>query len=427
MKQKIRIIYNQKEWINNISEALMEMISEAKKKKIRMVILMDRVPELIFILYELFYNNITFVPIDPEQPVEMIEYMINDSGADVVITQKKYQSVVNDVNLFIVDDDKYIKINKFLKKDDNQIAYVIYTSGTTGYPKGVEISRDALENFIEGISKKINFVEDEKIACLTTISFDIFILESIIALYKKLIVVLANNEEQRNPRLLSDFIEKNKIEFIQMTPSRMQLLVNYDPNLLCLKYVNTILIGGEVFHESLLRILKSKTKSRIFNMYGPTETTIWSTVSEVTNKDYIDIGTPILNTDIYIVDDNLRIVDAGDKGEICIAGKSLANGYVGNEELTNEKFVRLPHKSKIVVYRTGDIGRYNKDGNLEYLGRIDNQVKLRGYRIELEGIEAHINSFQDIEQSIVILDNNFMSGSLKAFYTSKKNIDKNNL
>jgi acyl-CoA synthetase (AMP-forming)/AMP-acid ligase II/acyl carrier protein len=179
------------------------------------------------------------------------------------------------------------------------------------------------------------------------------------------------------------------------------------------------MIGGEPFPLSLLRALQEKTTAKIYNLYGPTEATIWSTVSNLTHKDQIDIGNPIKNTEIYIVDENLFVLPSGQAGEICIAGKGLAKGYVGRDDLTVEKFVYLPQNPDVRVYRTGDMGRYLPDGNLECLGRTDNQVKIRGHRIELEEIESHLNQVDGINQSVVIaLETSETDKILEAFYTS---------
>jgi acyl-coenzyme A synthetase/AMP-(fatty) acid ligase/acyl carrier protein len=222
---------------------------------------------------------------------------------------------------------------------------------------------------------------------------------------------------------MAKLIQDNAVDMVQMTPSRMQLLLNHDKNLICLKNVKEIMIGGEPFPLSLLRTLQEKTTAKIYNMYGPTETTIWSTVSNLTHKDRIDIGRPIKNTDIYIVDENLSILPKGQAGEICIAGKGLAKGYVGRDDLTAEKFIRLPQKSDVKIYRTGDMGRYLPDGDLECLGRTDNQVKIRGHRIELEEIESYLNQFEGIKQSVVIaLETSETDKILQAFYTSDGSI-----
>lgn len=160
-------------------------------------------------------------------------------------------------------------------------------------------------------------------------------------------------------------------------------------------------------------------------MYGPTETTIWSTISNLTYKDHIDIGRPIKNTEIYIMDDSLTLLPSGQIGEICIGGKGLAKGYVGRDDLTAEKFIYLPQKPNVRVYRTGDMGRHLPDGDLEYLGRTDNQVKIRGHRVELEEIESHLNQIKGIHQAVVIaLETNETDKILQAFYTSDATLNQ---
>lgn len=297
-----------------------------------------------------------------------------DTKASKILTHKKYRKNFNEEKVIYIDENETVDFREESNKSES--AYILYTSGTTGIPKGVEVTREGLFNFIEGISEIIDFSAGKRIACFTTVSFDIFILESIMALYRGLVVVLANEDEQRNPRLMAKLIQDNEVDMVQMTPSRMQLLLNYDKELSCLKNVKEIMIGGESFPLSLLRRLKEKTNAKIYNMYGPTETTIWSTVSDLTQKDRIDIGRPIKNTEVYIVDESLSILPEGQVGEIYIAGKGLARGYVGKNDLTIEKFIYLPQKPDVRVYRTGDMGRYLPDGDLEYLGRTDNQVKI---------------------------------------------------
>lgn len=248
------------------------------------------------------------------------------------------------------------------------------------------------------------------------------------ALDKGLTVVLANEDEQHNTKLMAKLIKDNAVEIIQMTPSRMQLLLDYDKELSSLKGVKDIMLGGELFPDSLLHTLQEKTTAKIYNMYGPTEATIWSAVSDLTHAKSVNIGRPIRNTEIYIIDENMSIVPDGQSGEICIAGKGLARGYVGKDDLTKEKFSYLPQKPGIRVYRTGDIGRYLPDGNLEYLGRTDNQVKIRGYRIELEEIESHLNQFEGIKQSVVsAVETSEGEKVLEAFYTSDADIEPNRL
>ena len=389
-------------------------------------ILLNRSKALFSLVNQCFINNVQYVLLDPTWPKDRILFLCYSLNPNTIYTSVEYANMFDCDNAVILDPDAIYQLANSLSSND--IAYINYTSGSTGTPKGVEITRASLFNFIEGISEIIDFTSKKRIACLTTVSFDIFFLESIVALYKGLTVVLANEEEQRNPKLMAKLIQDNAVDMIQMTPSRMQLLLNHDKELSCLKNVKEIMIGGETFPLSLLRTLQEKTVAKIYNMYGPTETTIWSTVSDVTHKDRIDIGRPIKNTEIYIVDESLSILSDGQAGEICIAGKGLAKGYVDQDDLTTEKFIYLPQKPDIRVYRTGDMGRYLPDGDLEYLGRTDNQVKIRGHRIELEEIETHINQFVGIKQSIVIaLETGENDKVLEAFYTSDSRINSKDI
>lgn len=389
-------------------------------------VLLGRSKALISTIYSCFCNELTYIPLDVNWPKERLAFVLHDSKIETVITNHQYSNLLNNVKYICVNDNDIIDFDCSI--NNNDIAYTLYTSGLTGNPKGVEITRESLFNFIEGISEIIDFTEGKKIACITTVSFDIFFLESIMALKKGLTVILANEDEQTNPKLMGKFIKDNNIDMIQMTPSSMQLLINNDKELLSLKNVKEIMIGGESFPLNTLRFLQERTTAKIYNMYGPTETTIWSTVSDLTSKDRIDIGYPIKNTEVYIVDENFFVVTNGQAGEICISGKGLAKRYVNRESLTVEKFIYLPQKPDTKVYRTGDIGRFLSDGSIEFLGRTDNQVKVRGHRIELEEIETHINQFVGINQSIVItVETSNNDKILQAFYTSNIHIDSKNI
>lgn len=409
---------------NQFDQKIITIIQRIKSNGISIVgLFSDRNAELLYLIQALFDNGIAFVAIDPLFPKERIQYIIRDSGIKMIITQERYKNQLYDVETITFDDTQNYP-SKYYDDYVNETAYILYTSGSTGMPKGVEITRDALLNFIEGVSEIIDFSPRKRIVCLTTVSFDIFFLESLMAQHKGLTVVLANENEQCNPKLMAKLIQENKIDMIQLTPSRMQLLLNYDKSLSCLRNVKEIMIGGESFPLSLLKTLQENTTAKIYNMYGPTETTIWSTISDLTNKDQVDIGQPIKNTKIYIVDENLYILPNGQAGEICIAGKGLAKGYVGQNDLNAEKFINLPQRPTIKVYRTGDLGRYLENGDLMYLGRTDNQVKIRGYRIEVEEIESYLNQFKGIKQSVVIaLEKSKTDKILQAFYTSENNIN----
>lgn len=282
------------------------------------------------------------------------------------------------------------------------LAYVIYTSGSTGKPKGVMLEHMSVNNFIKGTTDIIEFMPGKKILALTTISFDIFVLETLLALTKGLNVVVADEEQQHNSRLLGDLIESSGIDMLQVTPSRMMLLMNDDVSLSCLKGVKDIMVGGEAFPKYLLDSIKKLSKAKIYNLYGPTETTVWSTIKDLTYCSEINIGKPIANTQIYILDKNDRPVPVGVAGELCIAGDGLARGYLNMDDLTKEKFVPNPFIPGRLMYRTGDFARWLDDGDVEFIGRIDHQVKIRGFRIELDDIEANLLSYDKVDEAVVV-------------------------
>ncbi|QUI21850.1 amino acid adenylation domain-containing protein [Vallitalea pronyensis] len=372
----------------------------------RCIILLERSPELLMAIFATLKIGIAYVPIDPVYPQEQMRTMINNIGQCNVITMTKYKQYFEDTNIFYMDSrERYVgqlHEEKKTEYDANDLAYIIYTSGTTGVPNAIGIFQRSVINLIEGLCEVIHFSQGKTIACLTSCSFDIFVVETILALCKGLKVVMANEKEQGNPKLMSKLIHENKIDMIQLTPSTMQMLVNYDQDLMCLKGVSDIMLGGEVLTSSLLELLKSKTNAKIYNMYGPTETTVWSSVSNLTGKNNVDIGKPIKNTEVYIVDDDLNEIKDGHVGEICIAGAGLAMGYINNKALTDKRFVRNKIDSKR-MYRTGDYGYIVEDGYITYVGRKDNQVKLRGFRVELERIESVASDHCDINQAVAVI------------------------
>ncbi|MNW48302.1 Gramicidin S synthase 2 [compost metagenome] len=280
------------------------------------------------------------------------------------------------------------------------LAYVIYTSGSTGKPKGVMIEHRGVVNFVYGITGKIEFSGHTMMLSITTVSFDIFVLESIVPLLSGAKFVLINEDGAKSADEVSDMIGRHQINMIQMTPSRLNAFLsnaNFQKSLI---YMENVLIGGEAVAEGLVRKIKESVNSNIYNVYGPTETTIWSTIGRI-DKD-ITIGSPLSNTQIYILDAQQHLQPVGIAGEIYIAGDGVARGYLNRPELTAERFVENPFAPGERMYRTGDLGRWLPDGNIEYLGRIDDQVKIRGYRIELGEIEAQLQAQEEIKEAVVV-------------------------
>ena len=390
-------------------------------------IMAKRSPELFAGILGILKAGGAYLPIDPEYPEARVRYMIEDSGAGLLLSTRDLKEKIRfDGEIVFLDEISFCKrlapeIKDICRPDD--LAYIIYTSGSTGNPKGVLIEHGALKNFVLGISEKIEFTSGKTILGLTTVSFDIFALETFIPLAKGMTIVIANEEEQRDSNLLGALIRKNKVEMVQMTPSRMRLLLSNGKGAESLEYVKDIIIGGESFPETLLAELKGISDSKIYNVYGPTETTVWSTVKELTEEKSISIGKPIANTQIFIMDKTSRLQPINVTGELCIGGDGLAKGYWNRDELTKEKFVINPYTGKR-MYRTGDMAKWLSNGDIQILGRSDHQVKIRGYRVELEEIEKHISRYENIKECVVASRKDSLGNqTLVAYYVSDGEIN----
>jgi amino acid adenylation domain-containing protein len=346
-----------------------------------------------------------YLPIDPNYPKERIDYMLSASQTLILLSQSKlveqlkFEGEIIDIELLESANEGDDQPAPEMKASD--LAYLIYTSGSTGKPKGVMIEHQAVVNFIQSMTSKIAFHEHKTILNLTTISFDIFVLESLVPLTQGLTVVIADEEEQMDPRQLRNCIRQYQVDMLQATPSRMQMLIDSGKDLSYLSHVKEIMVGGEAFPPSLLKELQKITGVRIYNMYGPTETTVWSTVQELTDLKQVNIGKPIANTQIYILNQLLFPVPIGVCGELYIAGDGVARGYFNQSELTLERFVINPFAIRTRMYQTGDLARWLPDGTIECIGRVDNQVKIRGYRVEIEEIEAVLMQHERVHMAAV--------------------------
>ncbi|OMF83830.1 non-ribosomal peptide synthetase, partial [Paenibacillus sp. FSL R7-0273] len=344
-----------------------------------------------------------YLPIDPSLPAERVRYMLSDSGAAVLLLGPGLD--VGGFEGAVVEltpgEQGQSGADLPLELDSRRLAYMIYTSGTTGNPKGVMIEHRSVVNFITGMAQVIPFAPAKSILFATTLSFDISVVETLLALTQGMRVVAASKEQQKDPQQLAELIGRQRIGMVQMTPSRVKMLLSAGCDA-WLEGVTEILIGGEAWTGELLTELQSKSKAALFNMYGPTETTIWSAVREVTAEQTVTVGGPMANTQLYIVNDKRQLQPVGVAGELCIAGDGLARGYYNRPELTAEKFLDNPFGPGMRMYRTGDLARWLPDGSLEYLGRIDHQVKIRGYRIECGEIEARLLAHASVREAVVM-------------------------
>ena len=367
-------------------------------------LMLDRNEMLLPALLGIMESGACYLPLDPNFPLERLRYMLEDSGASLLVTERKYGSWLGiDLAQLTLDDLSSQEDDQFQEieiPEPNDLAYILYTSGSTGKPKGVKITHLNLLNFLVSMRNTPGMLPGEKLLAITTISFDIAGLELYLPLIAGGTVVLANSEECRDGRMLLRKMESQKIDIMQATPATWRMLIAsgwvkpMDLKVLC---------GGEALNQDIAEKLL-KLVGPFWNMYGPTETTIWSTVKRIENADQITIGRPIANTQIYILDENLKPCPVGRVGEICIGGLGVTGGYHKRNDLAKDKFLLYPFSDEenARLYRTGDLGKFLLNGEIVCLGRLDFQVKIRGYRIELGEIESVLNKIPGVKEAVVL-------------------------
>ena len=383
-------------------------------------IMTTRSLEMVIGLLAILKLSASYIPIDPTYPQERINYLIENSNSKALLVDDfTFNNVENSykINISLNNDfyenENYNNLNTDITADS--LMYLIYTSGSTGKPKGVMLTHQNVNNFLTGINNVIDFKANKTILSLTTICFDIFGLELWGGLTNGLTVVIASDDEQNNCELLNKLCIENQVEMLQTTPSRMSYFLRNDEHLEFLKHLNVIMLGGESLPEKIVDELLDKSPARLFNMYGPTETTIWSTIKEIKGVTNISIGKPIANTTCYILDKNLSLLPPYTPGFLYIGGDGVSKGYFHMPELTLERFVASPYVKKELIYNTGDLAYYDENGDIYHLGRNDFQIKLRGYRIELGEIENKVLSFIGIKETCVMASSN----QLICYYTVK--------
>ncbi len=349
--------------------------------------------------------NGAYVPMVPTHPLERLLVVKEDAAPQVMIVDSKAPMAACAGERVIVLDDLVDATAGWdpaplaIDPDPQQLAYVMFTSGSTGRPKGVEVPRGALSNFLHSMAHTPGLHESDRLLAITTTAFDIAGLELFLPLFVGATVVLADFDTTRDPRLLRRRLERGDISIMQATPAMWRLLLEAgwqgDAAL-------RILCGGEAMTPTLADALLANC-GELWNMYGPTETTIWSSLQRIEpGYDRITIGTAIDATDLVVLDEHANLVATGTEGEVGIGGDGLARGYKGRPELTAERFVVLPDGRR--VYRTGDLGRELADGRMEWLGRLDHQVKIRGFRVELGEIQTILHAVPGVAEVIVVAD-----------------------
>lgn len=381
-------------------------------------ICLDRSLEMVIGLLGILKAGGAYVPLDPSYPQERLSQILSDSQASILLTNQELGENIPPCSARVLclasifetigEEDQNNPVNDLKFDNFDNLAYVIYTSGSTGKPKGVQISHRNVVNFLGSISSKLEITSSDILLSVTTISFDISVLEIFAPLTVGAKLVVVSQEVCIDGAQLLKTLDLSQATIMQGTPATWRLLLaagwskRTELKMLC---------GGEPMTKELAHQLLQRG-SNLWNLYGPTETTIWSSISKIESAvTSISIGRPIANTKFYILDSDLNPVPIGVTGELYIGGSGVARGYLNRPELTAEKFIISPaplYKGSAAggeierLYKTGDLVRYLQDGNVECLGRIDSQVKIRGFRIELGEIESVLNSHPEIKQAVVI-------------------------
>jgi surfactin family lipopeptide synthetase A len=349
-----------------------------------------------------------YVPLDPSYPDERLAFMLEDAQVRVLVTQQPLiRHLLNHgTKVICLDADEPVlaqqrEVDPTSIATPDNLAYVIYTSGSTGRPKGVQILHRAVVNFLTSMRQQPGLTVEDTLLAVTTLSFDIAALELFLPLIVGAQLIVASRDVVADGEALAETLTRSGATVMQATPVTWRLLLaagwqgNQQLKILC---------GGEALPMELSQQLLPKVTS-LWNMYGPTETTIWSTTCKITPEDeVITIGRPIANTQVYILDAQLQLVPIGVPGELYIGGDGLARGYLNRPELTTERFIPHPlsNGTGARLYKTGDLARYRSDGTIEHLGRLDHQVKIRGFRIELGDIEAVLAQHPAVQQAVVV-------------------------
>ena len=368
-------------------------------------IFLDRNVDLPACLLGILKLGAAYVPLDPDFPINRLAQMIQESALTHIVTLEKLKPQLPQSTAQIICLDNELEIIRKLESGNlslpiapEQRAYVLFTSGSTGTPKGVQIPHQAVTNFLCSMRKTPGLDANERVAAITTLSFDISVLEIFLPLVVGAELVIVPAETSKDGLALARLLRERDITFLQATPASWRLLLESG-----WKGNNRLkgLVGGEALPIELANALAG-TLRELWNMYGPTETTVWSTLWQVpTQPSAISIGQPIANTSIFVLDEHRQPVPSGTIGRLYIGGRGLALGYLNQPQLTNEKFIDDPFTPGERLYDTGDLVRFRHDGQLQYISRADNQVKLRGYRIELGDIEHALSTHANIRAAVV--------------------------
>lgn len=429
-RNRVAYIFKGKEYtiheVDKITQKISNFMTCELGSEKRLVIYMSRTINAVFTMIASMRSGIPFIPIDIELPTKRIKYILMKTGATVILTDKLNLQFESESELKVYNYDSFdnysnqIEIGSNIIEEDTPL-YYLFTSGSTGEPKGVEVTHKNLANFLYSMSQEPGMSENSKLLSLTRFTFDISMLELYLPLLCESTCILTDSKERVDIEKIKEMIVSYGINYLQATPSFWNILLRSgwigNKNLVALS-------GGEAISKDLASDLCKRVKT-LWNMYGPTETTVWSTLWKVDRlSSTIQIGKPIGNTSLMILDKNGAIMSKGNVGEICIGGFGVANGYVNDLEKTRQNFVNVLGYNGI-YYKTGDLGKFDSDGVLECFGRVDSQVKINGYRIELNEIAKQLNRITEISDCVVsTISRDNDRKYIAAYYVSSKSIEE---
>jgi amino acid adenylation domain-containing protein len=366
---------------------------------------LDRSVEMLAALLGILKAGGAYVPLDPTFPADRLSYMVKDARLSFAVTTGALSGLIDSrVERIVRIDEPFAaqpQMNLPPVVGGDHLAYVIYTSGSTGTPKGVQVRHKALVNLLLSMRDKVRTVSSDRLLAVTTLSFDIAGLELYMPLLAGARVVITNRDVATDGHLLARTLNDSAATMMQATPATWRLLIGtgWQP-----PAGFRILCGGEALAPDLAAELAGRGET--WNLYGPTETTIWASVDQVHGDDAITIGRPLANTRMYVLDASLSPVPVGVVGQLYIGGEALARGYTGRVDLTAGRFVPDPFAVEpgSRLYGTGDLVRFLRDGRIEWIARVDHQVKVRGYRIELKEIESCLMASPAVRDAVVCID-----------------------
>ena len=380
----------------------------------RVALLLPRTSRLILSMFGVQKAGAAYIPCDPEYPADRVKLILEDSGAKLIITPEVAEELLQTEDTTLPQTS--------LTPDD--LAYLIYTSGSTGRPKGVMLRHEGMCNYATALPANVEAYAvanaAESILAVTTISFDASLHEIAISLFNGLTLVLANEEQTKNPLDMADLIHEHHIGYVSATPSQWQTWIYSTEFVEAIRSVPIIRFGGEKLPENLLHQMQQLTPSRILNTYGPTETTVSSNIQELTHADRVTVGRPQLNVKEFVVDSDGNELPVGVVGELYIGGRGVARGYNNLDDMTRERFIDY-HGTRI--YKSGDYAKWAPDGDVFILGRKDHQIKLRGLRIELGEVENVIARVEGVKNVVIMIRQLSGKEHLCAYFTADRPID----